>query len=44
LRGKDLFLSKNAPGIAVCGAQILYMWCECGAVKKFVREGLKRKS
>jgi len=45
LRGKVLFLSKNAPDIAARGAKILHVGFECGAVQKnVVREGLKRKT
>jgi hypothetical protein len=43
LRGKDLFLSKNAPEVAACGAKIPQERSRYGAEQKlFVREGLKK--
>ena len=39
LRGKVLFLSKNAPDVAACGAKIPQGWFRYGAgLKHFVRE------
>jgi hypothetical protein len=44
LRGEVLFLSKNAPDDAACGAKIPEEWFRYGAGQKnFIGEGLKRK-